>query len=414
MINKSMDALAWLRKQLEADDNDLLREMVRSFAEELMGAEADAICGAPYGQATPDRTNRRNGYRSRRWDTRTGSIDLKIPKLRAGSYFPDWLLDARTRSERAFIQVVTEAYVRGVSTRRVEGLVETLGITSLSKSQVSEMAASLDEMVTDFRDRPLDQGPYTYVWADALTMKVREGGRIVNIACLLAVGVNAEGHREILGVDLATSEDGAGWLAFFRSLVARGLSGVQLVISDDHTGLVDAIAATLPGASWQRCRTHYLRNLLTKVPKASGSMVATMVRTIFAQPSAKEVWAQHRRVVDHLHDVGLTDAAEHLDAAASEILAFTGFPKAHWRQIWSNNPQERLNKEIRRRTNVVGIFPTRPSVIRLVGALLAEQHDEWAIARRYMSLESLTQARIRVLESDQLEEVTPALEAAIG
>ena len=411
MINKSMDALAWLRKQLEADDNDLLREMVRSFAEELMGAEADAICGAPYGQATPDRTNRRNGYRSRRWDTRTGSIDLKIPKLRAGSYFPDWLLDARTRSERAFIQVVTEAYVRGVSTRRVEGLVETLGITSLSKSQVSEMAASLDEMVTDFRDRPLDQGPYTYVWADALTMKVREGGRIVNIACLLAVGVNAEGHREILGVDLATAEDGAGWLAFFRSLVARGLSGVQLVISDDHTGLVDAIAATLPGASWQRCRTHYLRNLLTKVPKASGSMVATMVRTIFAQPSAKEVWAQHRRVVDHLHDVGLVDAAEHLDTAGSEILAFTGFPKAHWRQIWSNNPQERLNKEIRRRTNVVGIFPTRPSVIRLVGALLAEQHDEWAIARRYMSLESLAQARIRVLEPVEQPQEVAALES---
>ena len=411
MINKSMDALAWLRKQLEADDNDLLREMVRSFAEELMGAEADAICGAPYGQATPDRTNRRNGYRSRRWDTRTGSIDLKIPKLRAGSYFPDWLLDARTRSERAFIQVVTEAYVRGVSTRRVEGLVETLGITSLSKSQVSEMAASLDEMVTDFRDRPLDQGPYTYVWADALTMKVREGGRIVNIACLLAVGVNAEGHREILGVDLATAEDGAGWLAFFRSLVARGLSGVQLVISDDHAGLVDAIAATLPGASWQRCRTHYLRNLLTKVPKASGSMVATMVRTIFAQPSAKEVWAQHRRVVDHLHDVGLVDAAEHLDTAGSEILAFTGFPKAHWRQIWSNNPQERLNKEIRRRTNVVGIFPTRPSIMRLVRALLAEQHDEWAIARRYMSLESLAQARIRVLEPVEQPQEVAALES---
>ena len=415
MINESMDALVWLRKQLETDDNDLLREMVRSFAEELMGAEADAICGAPYGQATPERTNRRNGYRRRRWDTRTGSIDLRIPKLRAGSYFPDWLLDARTRSERAFIQVVTEAYVRGVSTRRVEGLVETLGITSLSKSQVSEMAGSLDAMVADFRDRPLDQGPYTYVWADALTMKVREGGRIVNIACLLAVGVNAEGHREVLGVDLATAEDGAGWLAFFRSLVARGLSGVQLVISDDHTGLVDAIAATLPGASWQRCRTHYLRNLLTKVPKASGAMVATMVRTIFAQPSAKEVWAQHRRVVDHLDDVGLTDAAEHLDAAAAEILAFTGFPKAHWRQIWSNNPQERLNKEIRRRTNVVGIFPTRPSVIRLVGALLAEQHDEWAIARRYMSLESLAQARIRLIEPDELtEEVNPALETATG
>lgn len=411
MINRSMDALVWLRKQLEADDNDLLREMVRSFAEELMGAEADAICGAGYGEISPDRTNRRNGYRSRRWDTRTGSIDLKIPKLRAGSYFPDWLLDARTRSERAFIQVVSEAYVRGVSTRRVEGLVETLGITSLSKSQVSEMATSLDEMVTDFRNRPLDAGPYTYVWADALSMKVREGGRIVNIACLLAVGVNAEGNREILGVDLATAEDGAGWLAFFRSLVARGLSGVGLVISDDHPGLVDASAATLPGASWQRCRTHYLRNLLAKVPKSSQSMVATMVRTIFAQPDPESVWAQHRRIVDHLADVGLVDAADHLDQAGAEILAFTGFPKAHWRQIWSNNPQERLNKEIRRRTNVVGIFPTRPSIIRLVGALLAEQHDEWAIARRYMSLESLAQARIRAIEPVEQPQEVAALKA---
>lgn len=414
MIDTSMDALAWLRKQLETDDNDLLREMVRSFAEGLMGAEADAVCGAPYGEASPQRTNRRNGYRRRRWDTRVGSIDLRIPKLRASSYFPEWLLDARTRSERAFVQVVAEAYVRGVSTRRVEGLVETLGIGSLSKSQVSELAKDLDEMVTDFRGRPLDAGPYTYVWADALTMKVREGGRIVNVACLLAVGVNGEGNREILGLDVATTEDGAGWLAFFRSLVARGLSGTQLVISDDHPGLVDAIGATLPGASWQRCRTHYLRNLLTKVPKASEAMVATMVRTIFAQPSAEEVWAQHRRVVDHLHGVGLVEAADHLDQAAGEILTFTGFPKAHWRQIWSNNPQERLNKEIRRRTNVVGIFPTRGSIIRLVGALLAEQHDEWAIARRYMSLDSLAQARIRLIEPHQPEEVTPALNTATG
>jgi transposase-like protein len=409
-----MDALAWLRKQLADDGNDLLREMVRSFAEELMSADADAMCGAPYGEASPNRINRRNGYRIRRWDTRTGSIDLRIPKLRAGSYFPDWLLDARRRSERAFIQVVSEAYVLGISTRRVEGLVETLGISSLSKSQVSEMAKTLDELVADFRNRPLDAGPYTYVWADAMTIRVREGGRIVNVALLVAVGVNAEGNREILGVDMATTEDGAGWLAFWRSLVARGLSGVQLVTSDDHPGLVDAIAATLPGASWQRCRTHYLRNLLTKVPKSSQSMVATMVRTIFAQPDPDSVWAQHRRVVDHLHEVGLTDAAEHLDQAAPEILAFTGFPKAHWRQIWSNNPQERLNKEIRRRTNVVGIFPSRESIIRLVGALLAEQHDEWAIARRYMSLDSLAQTRIRVLDSDQLEEVAPALEPAIS
>jgi transposase-like protein len=417
VIDKSIDALGWLRKQLEEDGNDLLREMVRSFAEGLMSADADAACGAGYGETSPDRVNRRNGYRTRRWDTRVGSIDLRIPKLRAGSYFPDWLLDARTRSERAFIQVVAEAYVRGVSTRRVAGLVETLGIASLSKSQVSDLAKDLDEMVAEFRGRPLDAGPYTYVWADALSMKVREGGRIVNIACMVAVGVNAEGRREILGVGLSTTEDGAGWLAFFQGLVARGLSGVQLVISDDHTGLTNAIGATMVGASWQRCRTHYLWNLLTKVPKTSETMVATMVRTIFAQPDPESVWAQHRRVVNHLVDAGLADAAEHLDQAASEILTFTGFPKTHWRQIWSNNPQERLNKEIRRRTNVVGIFPTRSSIIRLVGALLAEQHDEWAIARRYMSLESLTAARIRPIEPeavDQLEEVTPALEPAIG
>ncbi len=415
MIDKRMDALVWLRKQLEGDDNDLLREMVRSFAEGLMSAEADVVCGAGYGQTSPDRVNRRNGYRTRRWDTRVGSIDLRIPKLRAGSYFPDWLLDARTRSERAFIQVVSEAYVRGVSTRRVVGLVETLGISSLSKSQVSELAKGLDEMVGDFRNRPLDAGPYTYVWADALTIKVSEGGRIVNVACLLAVGVNAQGHREILGLEVATTEDGAGWLGFLRSLVARGLSGVQLVISDDHQGLVDAIEITMAGASWQRCRTHYLKNLLTKVPRSAEAMVATMVRTIFAQPDPDQVWAQHRRVVDHLTDAGFADVADHLDGAASEILVFSGFPKTHWRQIWSNNPQERLNKEIRRRTNVVGIFPTRPSIIRLVGALLAEQHDEWAITRRYMSLDSLAQTRIRLIEPDQLpQEVTPALEPAIG
>jgi transposase-like protein len=266
-------------------------------------------------------------------------------------------------------------------------------------------------MVTEFRHRPLDAGPYTYLWADALTIKVREGGRVVNVAALVAVGVNAGGHREILGIDITTTEDGAGWAAFLRSLVTRGLSGVQLVTSDDHPGLVDAIETTLPGASWQRCRTHYLRNLLTKVPKSAEAMVATMVRSIFAQPSAEEVWAQHRRVVDHLADMGLDQAAEHLDTAAPEILTFTGFPKAHWRQIWSTNPQERLNKEIRRRTNVVGIFPNRESIIRLVGALLAEQHDEWAIARRYMSLDTLAQARIRALENPQDDQEVAALQA---
>jgi putative transposase len=413
VINDRMDVNEWLRKQLEAAEPDLLREMVQTFAETLMSVDADEACGAPYGVVSQDRVNRRNGYRNRRWDTRVGSIDLKIPKLREGSYFPDWLLDARTRAERAFIQCVAEAYVRGVSTRRVEGLVETLGIASLSKSQVSEMARELDELVDDFRNRPLDRGPYTYVWADALFLKVREGGRVVNVALLLAVGVNGDGHREILGLELSTVEDGAGWLSFWRGLVARGLSGVQLVVSDDHQGLVEAIAATLPGASWQRCRTHYMKNLLTKIPKAASEMVATMVRTIFAQPDPDSVWAQHRRVVDQLENTGFTEAAEHLDQAAADLLAFTGFPKEHWRQVWSNNPQERLNREIRRRSDVVGIFPTRSSVIRLVGAVMAEQDDEWAISRRYMSLESLAQARIRPLDQpDREPEEVAAIEQA--
>jgi transposase-like protein len=240
---------------------------------------------------------------------------------------------------------------------------------------------------------------------------------VVNVALLHAVGVNAEGHREILGLELSTAEDGAGWLAFWRSLIARGLSGVQLVVSDDHQGLVDAISATLPGASWQRCRTHYLKNLQTKVPKSAETMVGTMVRTIFAQPDPESVRDQHRRVVDHFQAIGLTEAATHLDQAGTDLLAFTGFPKAHWRQIWSNNPQERLNREIRRRTDVVGIFPTRGSVIRLVGAVMAEQDDEWAITRRYMSYETLAQARIRTLdppdsELDGKELNPPAIEQA--
>ena len=333
-----------------------------------------------------------------------GTIELAIPKLRRGSYFPDWLLDPRRRAEKALVAVVAECYVRGVSTRRVDGLVKTLGIESLSKSQVSRMAAELDEMVNEFRNRPLDAGPYTYVWMDALTQKVREGGRIINVAVVIAVGVNRDGHREILGLDVITTEDGAGWLAFLRGLVARGLSGTSLVISDAHTGLVDAIASTLVGSTWQRCRTHYMRNLLTRVPKSAQSMVATLVRTIFEQPDAASVWAQHARVVEQLTE-RFPDAAAHLADAATDVLAFTGFPKEHWRQIWSNNPQERLNKELRRRTDVVGIFPNRDAVVRLVGAVLAEQHDEWAVARRYMGAEGLAKARLRIITGD-LEEVT--------
>jgi putative transposase len=404
VVNTNMDALEWLRNQLDGDGDDLLREMVREFAQRLMAAEIDALVGAGWGEISPDRVNQRNGYRPRPFDTRVGSIELAIPKLRRGSYFPDWLLDPRRRAEKALVAVVAECYVKGVSTRRVDGLVKTLGIEGLSKSQVSRMAGELDAMVAEFRNRPLDAGPYTYVWMDALTQKVREGGRIINVATVIAVGVNATGHREILGMDVITTEDGAGWLAFLRGLVARGLSGVSLVVSDAHAGLVDAIASTLVGATWQRCRTHYLRNLLTKVPKSAQAMVATLVRTIFAQPDRASVWAQHARVVEQLAGQ-FPAAADHLADAAPDVLAFTGFPKEHWRQIWSNNPQERLNKELRRRTDVVGIFPNREAVIRLVGAVLAEQHDEWAVARRYMAAEGLAKARLRVIDGNG-EEVT--------
>jgi putative transposase len=265
----NMDALEWLRKHLDAEGSDLLREMVRSFAERLIGAEVEVLCNAGYGEVTPERTNSRNGYRSRQLDTRLGSMDLSIPKLREGSYYPGWLLEPRRRAERALVAVVAECYVRGVSTRRVEGLVQTLGIESASKSQVSRMAAELDVEVTAFRNRPLDGGPYTYVSLDAMTQKVRESGRIVNVAVVIAVSVNAEGHREVLGLDVITSEDGAGWLALLRGLVARGLAGTTLVISDAHVGLVDAVRSTLTGVTWQRCRTHSMRNLLTRVPKSA-------------------------------------------------------------------------------------------------------------------------------------------------
>jgi transposase-like protein len=387
--------------------------MVKTFAEALMSAEADAVCGAPYGQRSEDRTNQRNGYRVREWDTRAGTVELAIPKLRQGSYFPDWLLTYRRRAEQALVSVVATSYLLGVSTRRVEKLVEQLGVASLSKSQVSEMAEYLDAQVEAFRNRPLDAGPYTFVWMDALTVKVREGGRTVNVHALIAVGVNGDGGREVLGLDIASQEDGAGWLGFLRGLTARGLTGVKLVISDAHRGLVDAIGAALPGAAWQRCRTHYLRNLLAKVPKSAQPWVATMVRTIFDQPDAASVRAQFGRVVEAI-EARYPDAATHLDDARDDLLAFAAFPHEIWRQIWSNNPQERLNKEIRRRTDVVGIFPNRAAIIRLVGAVLAEQTDEWTEQRRYMGIEILTKARLTLINGPDDTSTTEPTTAAIA
>jgi putative transposase len=406
----SVPVPATVEDYLAQSNPDVLRAMVKMFAEQLMSAEADALCGAEYGQVSDERVNRRNGYRSRDWDTRAGTVELAVPKLREGSYFPAWLLERRRRSEQALISVVATCSLLGVSTRRVEKLAATLGVTQLSKSQVSEMAKTLDARVAEFRNRPLDASPYTFVWADALVMKVREGGRVVNVHVLVAVGVNNDGHREVLGVDIASGEDGAGWLAFFRGLVARGLSGVQLVTSDAHKGLVNAIGATLPGASWQHCRTHYSRNLQAQVSKAAQPWVATLLRTVFEQPDAEAVVAQMARTIDTLAEK-FPRAAEHLDTHSADLLAFTAYPKSVWKQIWSNNPQERLNKEIRRRTDVVGIFPDRNSMLRLVGAVLAEQTDEWADQHRYMGLEILADCRRPKEGTQGTDTETPALTA---
>ncbi|MEV6772527.1 IS256 family transposase [Nocardia sp. NPDC051030] len=401
-----IDPSTVLSEQLAAASPDLLRTLLSTFVQTLMGAEADAVCGAGDGERSDERVNSRNGYRHRDFDTRVGTLDIAIPKLRQGTYFPDWLLEHRKRAERALTSVVATCYLLGVSTRRMERLVESFGVTKLSKSQVSIMAAELDTQVEAFRTRPLDQGPYTFLAADALVLKVRENGRVVNVHALIATGVNADGYREILGLQVVSGEDGAGWLAFFRDLVARGLSGVALVTSDAHAGLVAAIGATLPGASWQRCRTHYTVNLMSVCPKSSWPWVRTLLHSVFDQADTESVAAQYDRMLDALSEK-LPKVADHLDAARADLLAFTGFPKQIWRQIWSNNPQERLNKEIRRRTDVVGIFPDRGSIIRLVGAVLAEQHDEWIEGRRYLGLDVLARSR-GLTPTDEQEDTTPA------
>jgi putative transposase len=409
-----VDPAGLLGEALSEASPDLMRSLLQNVINALLSADADAVVGAEWGRPSSTRTAQRNGYRHRDLDTRVGTIDVAIPKLRKGTYFPEWLLERRKRAEAALITVVADCYLAGVSTRRMDKLVKTLGIDTLSKSQVSRMAADLDQLVAEFRHRPLDAaGRFTFVAADALTMKVREGGRVINAVVLLATGVNGDGHREVLGLRVATSETKSAWNEFFADLVARGLGGVRLVTSDAHVGLVEAIAANLPGAAWQRCRTHYAANLMGICPKSMWPAVKAMLHSVYDQPDAQAVHAQFDRLIDYVTEK-LPAVAEHLGEAREDILAFTSFPKDVWTQIWSNNPAERLNREIRRRTDAVGIFPNRDAIVRLVGAVLAEQTDEWAEGRRYLGLDVLARCRLTTIPTTEPEiggDDMPALSA---
>jgi transposase-like protein len=387
-----------VRKAQLSDDVDFLREGVRVLAQALMEVEVTQQVGARRYERTVERKGERNGSRERRWDTRVGSITLSVPRVRDGSYFPS-LLEPRRRAERALVAVVQEAYVQGVSTRRVDELAQALGLQGISKSQVSLVCQQLDTEVERFRTRALGEARYPYVWLDATFVKARREGRVVGQAVVIAIGLNAQtGQREVLGLDVGPSEDGAFWLAFLRGLVARGLSGVQLVVSDAHEGLKGAIGAVFHGASWQRCRVHFVRNALALVPKAAQQLVAATIRTVFAQPEpemARQTW---RTVADGFR-ARYPRLATLLDEAESDVLAYLAFPPEHWRQVWSNNPLERLNREVKRRTDVVGIFPNEAATVRLVGMILAEQHDEWQVGRRYFSAESLAKLMPAVVEA---------------
>jgi putative transposase len=408
MVDELRMALEDLLRKAELErDADFLREGVGVLSQALMELEVTQHLGAERHERTAARTGQRNGYREREWDTRVGTVELRVPRVRDGSFFPS-LLEPRKRAERALAAVVQEAYVQGVSTRRVDELVRALGLEGVSKSQVSRLCQALDAEVERFRTRRLG-GPYPYVWLDATFVKVRQDGRVASMAVVIAIGVTATGEREVLGLDVGPSEDGAFWLAFLRGLVARGLAGVQLVVSDAHQGLKSAIAAVVHGAAWQRCRVHFVRNAIALVPRNAQQMVAATIRTVFVQPDAKSAREQWRRVADGFRP-RFPQLATRLDDAAADVLAYLGFPAEHWRQLWSNNPLERLNREVKRRTDVVGTFPNAAAVVRLVGAVLAEQHDEWQVARRYLSAESLA----KVLEPQERGEEGPLTLLAAG
>jgi putative transposase len=383
MAKSSMDITSFVGKLLEEDDVDLLREGVRVLAQALMESEVSTQIGAGPYERSSTRTAYRNGYRTRTWDTRVGTIELKIPKLTAGAYFPS-LLEPRRRAEKALHAVICEAYVKGISTRKVDDLVRALGMDGISRSEVSRICKALDEDVKGFLTRSIE-GAFPYLWLDATFHKIRLGGRVVSVATVVAVGVSEHGHRSVLGVDTGPSEDHQFWTSFLRSLVRRGLKGVRLVISDAHEGLRQAIAKVLSGTQWQRCRVHFMRNLLSVVPKSAQDAVAAIVRTVFAQPDHPSAMAQLHEVTTMLRP-RFPQAADLLADAAEDVLAHLHFPAEHRRRLHSTNPLERLHKEIKRRTNVVGIFPNRDSLVRMVATLLLEQDDEWQVAdRRYFS-----------------------------
>jgi len=376
----------YLRKVGLKPDEGFLQEGLRQLTQTVLELEAAEQIGAGRYERTPERTTYRNGHRERVWETRVGEIPLRIPKVRDGSYFPS-LLEPRRRSEKALLAVVQQAYVEGVSTRRVDDLLQALGLTGIDKSRVSRICKELDEVVEPFRNRPLE-GQYPFVWLDALYLKVRQNHRIVSQALVIATGVRENGEREVLGFALGASEEEAFWVDFLRSLVRRGLQGVQLVTSDAHEGLKAALEQVLAGVSWQRCRVHFMRNLLAHVPRGDKSIVAAALRTIFAQPDRPAADAQLAEVVRAMRP-RWPKAAEILAQAEDDILAYMAFPGELWTRIYSTNPQERVNKEIKRRTNVVGVFPDRASAIRLAGSVLVEIADDWQVGRRYFSLDSM-------------------------
>lgn len=386
MTEVTMPLLDYLRKAGYELDGDFLREGIRVLTEALMEAEVSQQIGAGRHERSSGRTTYRNGYREREWQTRVGEIGLRVPKLRDGSYFPSFL-EPRRRAEQALVAVIQQAYIEGVSTRRVDDLVQSLGLEGIDKSAVSRLCKRLDEVVEAFRNRPL-LSEYPYLWLDALYLKVRVNGRVVSQALVIAVGVRKSGERDILGMELGAGENGDFWLDFLRSLVRRGLSGVQLVISDAHEGLKDAIARVCSGASWQRCRVHFMRNVLAYVPHGEKALVSALLRTVFAQPTRQDADVQWQQVYEQLCRRWPRAAAVMADAR-EDVLAYMAFPVEHWTRIYSTNPLERVNKEVKRRTNVVGIFPDGSAAIRLTGAVLQEIDDEWQAGKRYFSQESM-------------------------